>query len=183
MRTDGEPGRSECSPRYRTNSSSLRRASRTYCETSTMILLQLRALRRSTGLSGAASMSTKVQSIAYAVPHFDAFGLWGAVHDNCRRVPKRKCSAAGPQHLYCCNAIYAPGLGGGVLCWRAIAPDASAMNRKPATLAYWSLKHPALGPRLLGSSIGGRRPENANRLLTGDSETVDIIQHMEPVCD
>jgi hypothetical protein len=36
---------------------------------------------------------------------------------------------------------------------------------------------------LLGSSRVGRRPENANRLLTGDSETVDIIQHMESVCD
>src|SRR5260221_13238683 len=61
-RTDGEPGWSECSPRYSTNSSSLRRASRTYCETSTTILLQLRALHRSTGFSGAASTFAKVQA-------------------------------------------------------------------------------------------------------------------------
>jgi hypothetical protein len=42
-KTDGEPGQFEYSPRYRTNSSSLRRAWRTYCERSTMLVLPLRS--------------------------------------------------------------------------------------------------------------------------------------------
>jgi hypothetical protein len=46
-RTDGEPGWFESSPRYRTNSSSLRCASRTYCESSTMTIPLLGMPRRS----------------------------------------------------------------------------------------------------------------------------------------
>jgi hypothetical protein len=29
----------------------------------------------------------------------------------------------------------------------------------------------------------GRKPKNANKLLTGDPGTIDIIQHMGTVCD
>src|SRR4029077_20089361 len=47
-RTDGEPGCFEGAPRYRTNSSSLRRASRTYFESSTMIVPNSRVPHRST---------------------------------------------------------------------------------------------------------------------------------------
>src|ERR1700730_12686433 len=40
-RIDGKPEWFDCAPRYRTISSSVRRASSTYCERSTMIVLQL----------------------------------------------------------------------------------------------------------------------------------------------
>jgi hypothetical protein len=88
--------------------------------------------------------------------------------------------------LSTCTAIYAADLAE-AFCAGGDSADASVMNRKSANLAYWSLNYRALGPRLLGSScVGGRAQsatQSANRLLTGDPETVDIIKYMETVCD
>jgi len=74
-RTDGVPGWSECSPRYSTNSSSLRRASRTYCETSTTILLQLRGPYSVDGFSERPQRLQRSTLPPTPLPHFDAFGF------------------------------------------------------------------------------------------------------------
>jgi hypothetical protein len=52
-----------------------------------------------------------------------------------------------------------------------------------ANVADGGLKRPALGPRLLGSSRVACRPKIANKLLTREQGTIDIIQHIETVCD
>jgi hypothetical protein len=43
-------------------------------------------------------------------------------------------------------------------------------------------RSPALGTPLLGRNSVGR-PKSANKLLTEDQGILDIIQHMETVCD
>ena len=45
--------------------------------------------------------------------------------------------------------------------------------------AAWN---PNIGP-LCGGRWAGRDIRSANKLLTGDPETIDIIQHMETVSD
>jgi hypothetical protein len=72
-------------------------------------------------------------------------------------------------------------------------------NMKRGILGGWALSDLEIGfplgellssvattfgaPRLLGLSRVACGPKSANRLLTGDPETVDIIKYMETVCD
>jgi len=90
--------------------------------------------------------------------------------------PQRPCTGA----IYAAEPSVSRGASRervGVLCWRRRRSG----NRKPG--AYLRLKRPTLGPRLSGLSRVGDRLKSANKLLTGDPGTIDIIQNMETLCD